>query len=220
MAGGKGTRLRPYTENCPKPMVLIAGRPMLERIILNLVGSGIRQIYLAINFLGPMIENYFGDGSGLGCHISYLRETTELGTGGALSLLPDNLRHPFLVLNGDQITRIDVQGMLTCHTNANAEATMSVGSYQHQVPFGVVHQQEGRLLTLEEKPELNLLINRGMYVFNPDVLGLIPKEENFAITSLFDLLLNKGQIVATHFSTEEWLDVGRPNDLKRANGAI
>ena len=218
MAGGKGTRLRPYTENCPKPMVLVAGRPILERIILNLVGNGIRHIYLSINYLGQIIEDYFGDGSTLGCHISYLRETMELGTGGALSLLPDNLEHPFLVLNGDQITRIDVQGMLSCHANANAEATMSVGSYQHQVPFGVVHQHEGRLVSMEEKPELNLLISRGMYVLNPGILNLIPKEQAFPITGLFELLIKENRIAATHFSSEDWLDVGRPDDLRRANG--
>jgi dTDP-glucose pyrophosphorylase len=220
MAGGKGTRLRPYTEHCPKPMVMVAGRPILERIVLHLVGNGIRHIYLAINYLGHMIEDYFGDGSGFGCRIEYLREQTELGTGGALSLLPDNLQHPLFVLNGDQINRIDVQGMLNCHFEANADATMSVGSYLHEVPYGVVHQQAGRLLRLEEKPALSMMINRGVYVLNPSVLSLIPKQQFFPVTELFECLLRQEKTVATHFSEEDWIDVGRPDDLQRANGVV
>jgi len=218
MAGGKGTRLRPYTEACPKPMVKVAGRPILERIILNLVGNGIRQIYLSINYLGHMIEEHFGDGSAFGCQINYLRETTELGTGGALSLLPDQLQHPVLVLNGDQITRLNVLGMLNHHNESGADATISVGHYQHEVPYGVVHQQNGRLLRLEEKPALDILINLGMYVLNPAVIQLVPKNQYYLITDLFGKLLEQKKIIATHFSDEDWIDVGRPDDLKRANG--
>ncbi len=218
MAGGKGTRLRPYTNNIPKPMMLVAGRPILERIVLHLVSNGIRHIYLAINYLGHMIEQHFGDGSALGCRIDYLRETEELGTGGALSLLPETPKHPVMVLNGDQIVRIDIQGMLSCHTDAGADATISVGTYQHDVPFGVVHQQNGRLMRLEEKPAINLLINRGIYLLSPAALQLIPKEKFFPITELYEQLLQLNKIVATHFSEEDWLDVGRPDDLKRANG--
>ena len=218
MAGGKGTRLRPYTEACPKPMVKVAGRPILERIILNLVGNGIRQIYVAINYLGHMIEAHFGDGSAFGCQIHYLRETIELSTGGALSLLPNNLQHPILVLNGDQITRINVLGMLNHHIESAADATISVGHYQHEVPYGVVHQHNGQLLRLEEKPALDILINLGMYVLNPDVIQLVPKNQYYLITDLFGKLLEQKKIIATYFSDEDWIDVGRPDDLKRANG--
>ncbi len=218
MAGGKGTRLRPYTESCPKPMVKVAGRPILERIILNLVGSGIRHIYLSVNYLGHMIEDHFGDGSNFGCHIEYLRETTELGTGGALSLLPDNLHYPIIVLNGDQVTRINVDKLLAHHAESGAEATLSVGHYQHEVPYGVVHQQNGQLLQLEEKPALDILINLGIYVLNPSALKLVPKNQFFLITELYAKLLKNHQRISTYFSEEDWIDVGRPEDLKRANG--
>jgi dTDP-glucose pyrophosphorylase len=218
MAGGKGTRLRPFTEACPKPMVKVAGRPILERIILNLVGNGIRHIYLAINYLGHMIEEHFGDGSAFGCKIEYLRENTELGTGGALCLLPDNLQHPLIVLNGDQITRFNVLGMLNRHNESGADATISVGHYQHEVPYGVVHQDKGQLLRLEEKPALDILINLGMYVINPAVIRLVPDNQFFLITDLFVKLLEQNRKIATHFSDEDWIDVGRPDDLKRANG--
>ncbi len=218
MAGGKGTRLRPYTESCPKPMVKVAGRPILERIVLNLVGNGIRHIYLSINYLGHMIEEHFGDGSNFGCHIDYLRETTELSTGGALGLLPVKLQYPILVLNGDQVTRINVQEMLACHTESQADATISVGHYRHEVPYGVVHQEGGKLTSLEEKPSLDILINLGIYVINPDMLELVPKNEFFHITDLYARLLEQKKTVATYFSEEDWIDVGRPDDLKRANG--
>ena len=218
MAGGKGTRLRPYTEACPKPMVKVAGRPILERIILNLVGNGVRKIYLSINYLGHMIEEHFGDGSAFGCHIEYLRETVELSTGGALGLLPDNLQHPILVLNGDQITRINVLSMLNKHNESGADATLSVGHYQHEVPYGVVHQQDGRLLRLEEKPSLDILINLGIYILDPSVIQLVPKNKYYLMTDLFIKLLELNKKIMTHFTDEDWIDVGRPDDLKRANG--
>jgi len=218
MAGGKGTRLRPYTENCPKPMVRVAGRPILERIVLNLVGNGIRQIYISVNYLAHMIEEHFGDGSAFGCKITYLRESTELGTGGALSLLPDDLQHPIVVLNGDQVTRINISGLLERHNDANADATLSVGHYQHEVPYGVVHQHNGRLDRLEEKPALDILINLGLYVINPAVIRMVPKNQSVMITDLFAKLLEQQKYIATYFSDEDWIDVGRPDDLKRANG--
>jgi dTDP-glucose pyrophosphorylase len=218
MAGGRGVRLLPITQSCPKPMVPVAGRPILERIVLHLVGCGVRHIFLSINYLGHMIEDHFGDGTAFGCRIEYLRETTELGTGGALRLLPQRPRHPLLVLNGDQVSRIDVQGLLARHAVAGVRATMAVGSYQHQVPFGVVHEQDGRLMRIEEKPSLSMLVNRGVYVLEPDVLDLIPQGQSFPITDLFDRLLERGEPVGTYFSDDEWLDVGRPADLLRANG--
>lgn len=218
MAGGRGSRLRPITENCPKPMVMVAGRPILERIVLHLVGCGVRQIYISINYLGQMVENHFGDGARFGCRIEYLREGKELGTGGALGLLPVKPSHPLLVLNGDQITRIHVQSFLARHVETQASATMAVGSYQHEVPFGVVHEQGGWMTRLEEKPSLTMLVNRGMYVLDPDVLDIVPQEKSFPITELFDRIIERGGRVATYFSDEEWLDVGRPADLLKARG--
>jgi dTDP-glucose pyrophosphorylase len=218
MAGGRGSRLRPMTENCPKPMIMVAGRPILERVVLHLVGCGVRQIYLSINYLGQVIEKHFGDGAGFGCHIEYLRESKELGTGGALGLLPAKPKHPLLVLNGDQITRIDIRRFLARHYEAGASATIAVGSYQHEVPFGVVHEKDGWMTRIEEKPSLTMLVNRGMYVLEPDVFDIVPKDGSFPITDLFDRIIEQGQGVATYFSDEEWLDVGRPADLLKAHG--
>jgi len=220
MAGGMGTRLRPFTENCPKPMIMVAGRPILERVVLHLVGYGIRKIYLAINYKGKMIEDYFGDGSAFGCTIEYLREDSPLGTGGALSLLPEVPRHPLILMNGDQITQINISKLLDCHSREGKDATVCVRPYQTEIPFGVVQQEGNRLVGITEKPSVHYIINAGIYVLEPCVLPLVPKGEEFPVTTLFDLMLSHGKPVGVHYFEEEWIDVGRHDDLKRANGAI
>ncbi len=218
MAGGRGTRLRPFTENLPKPMVSVAGRPILERIVLHLVGHGIRHIFIAVNFMAEVIEQYFGDGSEFGCRIEYLRETEPLGTGGALSLMPAGIENPLLVLNGDQITNVDVSALLESHRSGGCSATMCVGPYQVQVPFGTVTERDGRLIGLEEKPDIRLLVNRGVYVLDPSALAHVPNGRAFPITGLFEELLEQKHPVNVFYSEESWLDVGRPEDLRRANG--
>jgi dTDP-glucose pyrophosphorylase len=218
MAGGKGTRLRPLTETLPKPMVQVAGRPILERIVLHLVGYGIRHIYLAVNFLGEKIESHFGNGSAFGCRIEYLRETVPLGTGGALALLPKPIEHPVLVLNGDQITQINIANCLEAHSRNGAMATLAVGPHHVDIPYATVTAREGKLIALEEKPTVHFLVNRGMYVLDPDVLALVPKDQDFPITDLFARLISENKPVGVYYSDEEWIDVGHPNDLQRARG--
>ncbi len=218
MAGGKGTRLRPFTENLPKPMVPVAGRPILERIVLHLIGHGIRHFFIAVNFMADAIERHFADGSEFGCRIEYLREAEPLGTGGALSLLPAGIDNPLLVLNGDQITNVDVSALLESHRTSGCRATMCVGPYQVQVPFGTVAERDGRLVGLEEKPDIRLLINRGVYVLDSSALKHVPKDRAFPVTGVFEELLAQEQPVNVFYSEESWLDVGRPEDLRRANG--
>jgi dTDP-glucose pyrophosphorylase len=218
MAGGKGTRLRPLTENCPKPMIPVAGRPILERVILHLVGYGIRKIYLSINYLGDMIEQYFGDGSAFGCSIQYLREEKYLGTGGPLSLLPEQPKHPLIVMNGDQVTQIDIASLLAFHDREHVDATIAIKPYQVEIPFGVIQKNGDRLVEIQEKPTSNYLINTGIYVLNPPVLSFVPKNEEFPITELFNILIEQGIPVGVHSIDAEWTDVGRHDDLKKANG--
>ena len=218
MAGGRGTRLRPAAENIPKPMVEVAGRPMLERIVLHLVGHGIRRIYLAVNFMAEAIERHFGDGAAFGCRIEYLREQAPLGTGGALSLLASRPQHALLVLNGDLVTRADVSAMLEAHAASGCAATIAVGPYEVQLPFGAVTERSGRLLALEEKPSVRFLVNRGIYVLEPEALGYVPANREFPMTALFDALLRAGEQVAVFNFEDAWLDVGAPEDLRRARG--
>lgn len=218
MAGGKGTRLMPLTQNYPKPMIKVAGRPILERLILHLVGFGIRKIYLAINYHGEMIETYFGDGSSFGCSIEYLKEQEALGTGGALSLLPDPPTHPLIVMNGDLVTQVNIAGLLEFHEQVKAEATITGRAYQTEIPYGVIEKDENRLRQLHEKPLFHYLINAGIYVVNPEVLSLIPNRQYFPMTHLFDALLEKKSLVGVYVLNEEWIDVGMHNELQRANG--
>ncbi len=218
MAGGRGTRLRPITETIPKPMVEVAGRPILERIVLHLVGHGVRTIYLAVNFKAETIERHFGDGSGFGCRIEYLREPEPLGTGGALSLLPVRPKHPLLVLNGDLVTRVDLTAMLDAHRRSQCAATIGVGRYQVQIPFGTLTEKKGRLLAIEEKPTVDYLVNRGIYVLEPGTLKLVPKRKEFPITALFEALLTRKRPVGLFNFDDSWLDVGTPDDLRRAHG--
>ena len=216
MAGGKGTRLHPVTEIIPKPMLEVAGRPMLERIVLHLVGHGIQTIYISVNFMAGVIEKHFDDGSAFGCRIEYLRESIPLGTGGSLSLLPRRPEHPFLVLNGDLISRANVTALLEAHAQRNYLATIGVGPYQVQIPFGTVRQEDGRLESLVEKPILDILVNRGIYVLDPAVLDFVPKQKEFPITDLFKELMAAKKAVGVFNFDDPWVDVGHIEDLRRA----
>ena len=216
MAGGKGTRLHPVTENIPKPMLEVAGRPMLERIVLHLVGHGIQTIYISLNFMAEVIEKHFDDGRAFGCRIEYLRETEPLGTGGSLSLLPRRPEHPFLVLNGDLISRANVTALLEAHIQRKYLATIGVGPYHIQIPFGTVRQEGGRLESLVEKPTLDVLVNRGIYVLDPSALDFVPKQKEFPITDLFNELLAAKKPVGIFNFDDPWMDVGHIEDLRRA----
>lgn len=218
MAGGKGTRLRPVTETIPKPMVEVAGRPMLERIVLHLVGHGVRKIYLAVNFKAEVIEAHFGDGSAFGCRIEYLRESAPLGTGGALSLLPQRPQHPFLVMNADLVTRADLSAMLDAHAASGCTATVGAGPYAMQLPFGAIEEKAGRLVSLVEKPRVEFLVNRGIYVLEPAALDHVPAGVEFPMTALFERLLEAGRPVAVFNFDDSWIDVAAPEDLRRVHG--
>ena len=217
LAGGKGTRLHPITEQVPKPMVTVAGRPILERLILHLVSCGLSRFTISINYLGHLIEEHFGDGSRLGCEIDYLREAAPLGTGGPLSLLPPPAL-PIVVLNGDLITQCDVGDLLDFHERGGYVATLGVRPYTVEVPFGVAEVEGGRLLSLREKPTERSLINAGIYVLSPPAVAAVPPGQEYPITALFESLLAEGRPVGAHVLEAEWLDVGRHDELRRARG--
>jgi len=218
MAGGRGTRLGNITAETPKPMVKVAGRPILERIILHLMGGGIRRIFLSVNYLGHLIEDHFGDGSSLGCEISYLREREPLGTGGALSLLPEVPEDPVLVMNGDLVTEFSVDGLLETHQERKAVATVGVRKYTHTVPYGCIDFQDGLVAELREKPELSETINAGIYAISPELLRKVLREY-FPITDLIEHAIEKEQRVAA-YHIDEWIDVGEPHQLAMARGEI
>lgn len=217
MAGGRGERLRPITENIPKPMIKVAGRPILERLVLHLVGSGITHIHISVNYLAEMIERYFGDGTRFGCRIHYLHEEEPLGTGGALSLLPEIPSDPVLVLNGDLVTQVDFSGMLAFHATSRGIATIGYRPYSHQIPFGCIDLQGGRVLNIQEKPIVERCVNAGVYILSPAAIGLVPKKF-FPITELFQTLLEQGEKISSYEITTDWADVGQHRDLSQARG--
>jgi len=217
IAGGLGTRLRPITEKCPKPMVLVAGRPILERLILHLVGYGVREVYISINYMGKMIKDYFKDGRGFGCSIKYIEEAIPLGTGGSLSILPKQ-KHPVIVMNGDLVTQINIDSLINFHNNTKLDATICAKGFQVEIPFGVINAKDNKLVELKEKPTQEHLINAGIYILNPKVISMIPKNTEFPITNIFNLMQKKGMGTGVYLLDENWIDVGRINELKKANG--
>jgi len=220
MAGGQGVRLRPLTNTVPKPMLLVAGRPILERIVLHLVGAGIRRVFLSVNYLGDVIERHFGDGERFGCRIEYLKETKALGTGGSLSLLPATPRTPLLVLNGDLITQFPVGPLLDFHVRGGHAATVALADYSHTVPFGVVTVRNGTVEDLQEKPTFTWQANAGVYALDPQVLGQIPRDVPVSMPEVVQGCLDRGQSVGAFSIAGEHIDVGRTSELARARGEL
>ncbi len=218
MAGGRGTRLHPLTEQLPKPMITVAGRPILERLVLHLVGHGIGRIFLAVNYMANSIEEHFGNGERFGCRIEYLRERKPLGTGGALGLLRERATRPILVLNGDLVTQFDVGQMLDFHDGGGFAVTFGIRPHQMDIPFGVAEVRGRRLVSMKEKPTHRMLVNAGIYVLSPRALGLIRRNREFAMTDLVDGCTRRGLTMGAHLIEDEWADVGRHDELRRARG--
>jgi dTDP-glucose pyrophosphorylase len=216
MAGGKGTRLRPHTENCPKPMVPVAGKPMLEHIIDRAHAAGFSRFVLAIHYLGHMIEDHFGNGEQFGVQIDYLRETEPLGTAGALSLLDPVPDAPFVVTNGDVLTDIDYGELLDFHVRHRALATMAVRAHEWQNPYGVVLTEGIDIIGMEEKPVVRSHINAGVYVLTGDAIAQLSNGMRCDMPTLFETLHADGGRTIAYPMHEPWLDVGRPGDLDRA----
>ena len=217
MAGGMGTRLRPHTENCPKPLLPVAGKPILEHIIERAKLDGFTRFVLAIHYLGQMIEDYFGNGERLGVRIDYLREQSPLGTAGALGLLNPLPGAPFVVTNGDVITDIRYGELLDFHIRHDAAATMAVRVHEWQHPFGVVQTQGVEIVGFEEKPIARSHINAGVYALGPDALSVLSTNAHCDMPTLFERLQAKDKRTVAYPMHEPWLDVGRPDDLVVAN---
>lgn len=216
MAGGQGTRLRPYTENCPKPLLPVGGRPMLEHIIERARAEGFERFVLAIHYLGHMIEEHFGDGSRWQVQIDYLREESPLGTAGAIGLLNPRPEAPFLVSNGDVLTDIHYGELLDFHCRHGASATMAVRLHEWQHPFGVVRTKGVDIIGFEEKPVARSHINAGIYVLEPGALDTLNAGERCDMPTLFSRLQERSARTIVYPMHEPWLDVGRADDLERA----
>lgn len=217
MAGGLGTRLRPLTENQPKPLLRVGSKPILETIIENFRGQGFYRIYLSINYMGDMIRDYFGRGDKWDVEISYLEEKERLGTAGALSLLPAKPDLPMIVMNGDLLTNVDFVRLLDFHERQQACATLCVREYSYQVPYGVVKVDDYTVEMLKEKPVEHHFVNAGIYALNPDVLQRIPSGEFYDMTTLLDTLISEKRKVSGFPLRDYWMDIGRMDDYERAD---
>lgn len=217
MAGGMGTRLRPHTESCPKPLLLVGGKPMLEHIIERAKLEGFTHFVLAIHYLGQMIEDYFGNGERFGVRIDYLREQSPLGTAGALGLLNPRPLVPFVVTNGDVITDIRYGELIDFHIRHDAAATMAVRVHEWQHPFGVVQTQGVEIVGFEEKPVARTHINAGVYALDPDALSVLSADAHCDMPTLFERLQAQAKRTVAYPMHEPWLDVGRFEDLQLVN---
>ncbi|NBW64689.1 CBS domain-containing protein [bacterium] len=220
MAGGKGTRLRPHTESCPKPLVPVAGRPILEHIIERAKAEGFSRFVLTTHYLAHMIVERFGDGSSLGVQIEYVTEKSPLGTAGALSLLPTLPSAPFVVTNGDVITNIRYGELLDFHSAQNASATMAVRVHEWQHPYGVVQTNGIEIVGFQEKPIARSHINAGVYALSPDALTELEYDAPCDMPTLFERLHARAKRTVAYAMHEPWLDVGEPSDLVKANGRV
>ena len=222
MAGGIGKRLHPLTKDIPKPLLQIGPQPILETILKNFVEKGYKNFFLSINYKGQMIRDYFGDGSAFGAHIQYLVEDKALGTAGGLSLLSHSHSQrpkiPFIVMNGDLLTKVDFSQMIHFHLKNEAQATLCVREYQSSIPFGVVDLGDIQVQALHEKPIQTHWINAGIYVLNPNILNAIPQNTYLDMTTLLNSLLKQKQKVCAFPIREYWLDIGQPKDFAKAGG--
>lgn len=219
MAGGFGTRLKPLTDNCPKPLLNVGSKPILEIVIERFIKAGFRNFYISTHYLPEMIRDHFGNGEKWGANINYVHENLPLGTGGALGLLPSDLPDlPIIMCNGDVLTSIDLQKLLEFHNRNPAIATMCVREYDYQIPFGVVEADGINITQMTEKPTYNYHVNAGIYVIERRLLDTLEKNQVIDMPTLLETQL--AERVNMHIFHDYWLDIGRMDDFKKAQRDI
>jgi len=221
MAGGFGTRLRPLTNNCPKPLLKVGDKPILEITLLNFIKSGFVNFYISTHYMPEMIMEHFGDGAKWGVNITYVYEESPLGTGGALGLLPSDLpKLPLIMMNGDVLTNINFQKLLDFHNNESADASMCVREYEYQIPYGVIQGDAGKITSMVEKPTQIFHINAGIYVVNPELIEQVKANEKVDMPILLERQIEAQGNVMMFPIHEYWLDIGRMEDYQRAQADI
>lgn len=209
MAGGFGKRLFPLTSDCPKPMLPLAGKPILHHIVENLAEEGIREIYITTHYKAEKIKDYFHDGEAFGVSISYIHEEKPLGTAGSLSYFSDHAK-PVFVINGDVVTKVDYASMLEFHETNDIHLTVSAGRYSHQIPYGVIIRSGTKVDKIEEKPVQEYFVNGGIYLVDPPVFSRIPENKFYNMTDLITDCLQSFLNVCWYPILGEWVDIGLP----------
>lgn len=217
MAGGFGTRLRPLTNCCPKPMLKVGEKPMLETMILNFKHAGFHNFYISTHYLPDVIQQHFGNGDQYDVSITYVHEDSPLGTGGALGLLPEVMSDlPMVLINGDVLTSVDFSKVLKFHNDNHAAATMCVRLFEYQIPYGVIESCGAKITGMTEKPIQKFLINAGIYILGRDIVKSVNKNECIDMPSLLERSITEGKNILEYSTEEYWLDVGRIDDFKKA----
>lgn len=217
MAGGIGSRLRPLTNECPKPMLNVGSKPILEIILQNFIEQGFGKFFISVGYRDDMVREHFKNGSQWGVEIQYLHENERLGTAGALSKLPALPTKPVFVMNGDLLTKVNFKQLLQFHEEHNSSATMCVREYDFQVPFGVVELDQHCIRNIDEKPVHRFFVNAGIYVFAPEILKKLPSDKYIDMPSFFQNLVRESISTAAFPIREYWMDIGHIEDLVRAN---
>lgn len=221
MAGGFGTRLRPLTESCPKPMLKLGDKPILELIMLRFIQAGFHRFFISTHYMPEQIINHFGDGSKWGVSINYLHETKPLGTAGALGMLPhDDIAHPVFVMNGDLLTDIDFLELLSFHEEQGGEATVCVRQFEHQIPYGVVTTEGHRIQGIVEKPVHKYFVNAGIYLLEPELIHRVKPGTVLDMPSLLTERIAAGVAINRFELARDWIDIGRIDDFKRAQEIV
>jgi dTDP-glucose pyrophosphorylase len=220
MVGGLGKRLRPLTDNTPKPMLKVGGKPILQTIIEGFSKHGFTNITMCLGYKSSVIQDFFQDGSRFGVNIDYIVEDQRMGTAGALTLLKKKPNKPFFVMNGDLLTNVNFEQMLDFHGLNNSQATMCVREYEIEVPYGVVSIKGDNICSIKEKPIHSFFVNAGIYLLEPECIDLIPESEFYDMTSLFEQLIVENNKTVSFPLQEYWLDIGNHSDFSKAQNDI
>ena len=219
MAGGIGSRLRPLTDNTPKPMLPVKGKPLLERTIERLSLQGITEIFIATFYKSEKIMSHFSDGGDFGVSITYLNEKHLTGTAGALFQLP-HIDSPILILNGDIYSNVNWKQMIRFHTEQNADLTVGAWQFEYQIQYGVIETEGYDVIAIDEKPLLKYSVNTGMYVLSPSCFKLLPEQVDhsqlFHMTNLLESAIKNDLRVVTFPVYERWIDIGNMQDYEKA----
>jgi dTDP-glucose pyrophosphorylase len=221
MAGGFGTRLRPLTDSCPKPMLKVGDKPMLETTILMFKKAGFDNFYISTHYMPEQIREYFGDGNHLGVDIKYVHESIPLGTGGALGLLPEDIGDkPIIMINGDILTNVNFEKLLEYHIESSAKATMCVREFENQIPYGVINGDGIKVISMVEKPIHRHFVNAGIYVISPEIAKEVEVNRKVDMPTLLEHQISNGEDVVMFLIHEYWLDIGQMDDFNRAQHDI
>ena len=221
MAGGIGSRLGGLTRNVPKSMLRVGNKPLLEHIINNFTSQGYVNFLISVNYKSNIIKKHFGDGTKYGARIQYIEESDKLGTAGSLSLIDFALEDPFFVINGDVLTSLNFKKFHEFHVLNESNATMCIKKHKYRIPYGVLNiDDNNNIISIDEKPQFDYLVNTGIYMFNPEILKYFPKTQYFDMPTLFEVLREDNLQIKSFEYNDYWMDMGYPDDYISLNKKV